>query len=116
MDTNQNFSPLQPQNQSNGMAVAGFVLALIGLFLSWVPGLCWILWILGLVFSCIGLKKKPMKGLAIAGLVISVITLIILIWMLAVAGAIFGAASAVNDSTIQALDSAFNQLDSISKM
>jgi hypothetical protein len=66
------------EKESNGMGVAGFVLALLGLFLSWVPFVGGILFLLGLIFSCIGVFRKP-KGLAIAGLVISLISLIIAI-------------------------------------
>lgn len=66
----------QPIKKSNGIGVAGFVLALIGLIFCWVPILNWILWILGLIFSFIGVFKKP-KGLAIAGLVVSCIWIII---------------------------------------
>lgn len=68
----------QGQGKSNGMGTAGFVLALIGLFLSWIPFLGWTIWILGLIFSIIGIFRKP-KGLAIAGLCISCIGLILLI-------------------------------------
>jgi len=68
----------QQQKKSNGLGTAGFVLALIALFLVWVPVLGWILWLLGLIFSFIGVFKKP-KGLAIAGLVISLIGIIVLI-------------------------------------
>ncbi|MBU3852808.1 MAG: hypothetical protein H9789_03080 [Candidatus Paraprevotella stercoravium] len=68
----------QEQGKSNGMGTAGFVLALIGLFLSWIPFLGWTIWILGLIFSIIGIFRKP-KGLAIAGLCISCIGLILLI-------------------------------------
>lgn len=63
---------------TNGIGVAGFVLALLALFLGWIPFLGWILWVLGLVFSAIGVFKPP-KGLAIAGLVISLLGLILLI-------------------------------------
>lgn len=64
--------------KSNGLGVAGFVLALIGLLFCWVPILNIILWILGLTLSFVGLFKKP-RGLAIAGLCISCIDIIILI-------------------------------------
>lgn len=74
----------QEQKKSNGMGIAGFVLALVGLFLSWVPVLGWIIWLLGLIFSCVGLFRRP-KGLAIAGLCISCLGLIFLI---VVAGAL----------------------------
>jgi hypothetical protein len=48
----------------------------------------WILWILGLVLSFVGVFREP-RGLAIAGLVISLIGLIIIT---TVVGAIGGAA------------------------
>lgn len=75
----QTFYISQPETRkSNGIGVAGFVLALIGLFLCWIPVLGWILWVLGLIFSFIGVFKEP-RGLAIAGLSISALGLILLI-------------------------------------
>lgn len=68
----------QPPSRSNGVGVAGFVLALIALFLGWVPVLGWILWLLGLILSACGVFKAP-RGLAIAGLVISLLGLILLL-------------------------------------
>ncbi len=73
--------------KSNGVGVAGFVMALIAIFLGWVPVLGWILWVLGLILSFVGLFKKP-RGLAIAGLVISLIEIILLLFVF---GAIGGA-------------------------
>ena len=55
--------------KSNGLGVAGFVLALIGLLFCWVP-------ILNIIL--VGLFKKP-RGLAIAGLCISCIAIIVMI-------------------------------------
>ena len=86
METNNSASqqPNQQQviinnyvKQGNGLGTAGFVLALLGVLLFWVPGLDWLLWVLGLIFSFIGVFKAP-RGLAIAGLVLSFIDLIIL--------------------------------------
>jgi hypothetical protein len=68
----------QPANKGNGVGTAGFVLAIISVFLGWVPVLGWILWILGLILSFVGVFKTP-KGLAIAGLVISLLDLILLL-------------------------------------
>lgn len=68
----------QPVPRSNGLGTAGFVLALIALFLGWVPFLGWIIWLLGLIFSACGMFKPP-RGLAIAGLVISLIGIILLL-------------------------------------
>lgn len=76
----------QVEHKSNGVGTAGFVLAIIAIFLGWIPVLGWILWVLGLILSFVGVFKKP-RGLAIAGLVLSLIDLILLI---AVFGAILG--------------------------
>lgn len=75
----------QEQKKSNGMGVAGFILALIALFFGWVPILGWILWILGLVFSFIGVFRSP-KGLAITGLIISFIGIILILFVFALFG------------------------------
>lgn len=64
------------EKKGNGMGTAGFVLALLGLIFCWVPVLDWILWLLGLIFSIVGMFR-PKKGLAIAGLVISFIFIIL---------------------------------------
>lgn len=69
------------QNQpskSNGIGTAGFVLALAALVLVWAPFLNSILWLLGLILSGVGVTKQP-RGLAIAGLCISLIGLVILL-------------------------------------
>lgn len=68
----------QEQRKSNGMGTAGFVLALIGFFFSWIPILGWVIWFLGVLFSAIGVFRTP-RGMAIAGLCISFIGLIFLI-------------------------------------
>ena len=75
---NQQIIIQQVERKGNGMGTAGFVLALLGLVFCWIPVLDWILWILGLVFSAIGVFKAP-RGLEIAGLAISFIGFIILI-------------------------------------
>ena len=69
---------LAAQNPGNGLGIAGFVLALIAVFTSWIPVLGWIIWLLGLIFSAVGSFKKP-RGLAVAGLIISLAGLILLI-------------------------------------
>lgn len=72
-------TPINPV--SNGMAIAGFVLGLLGLLTS---GYVVIFQILGLIFSIHGLKKATLlkgrgKGLAIAGLILSIISLVIFV-------------------------------------
>ena len=63
---------------SNGIGTAGFILALIALVLGVIPGVGWICWLLGLIFSCVGMARRP-RGLATAGLVISIVGLILIL-------------------------------------
>ena len=74
--------------KQNGLAIAGFVLALLGLLLGWIPVFGWILWGLGFLFSLIGIFFSP-RGLAVAGLVITIVSLIFLIFLVGVIGALF---------------------------
>ena len=75
---------LNQSGQSNGLGTAGFILSLISLIFSWIPGIGWVVWFLGALFSFIGLFKSP-RGMAIAGFIISFIDFIIL---MSVVGAI----------------------------
>ncbi len=77
----------QTEKKSNGIGTAGFILALLSLFLGWIPVLGWIMWLLGLILSAVGMTKKP-KGLAIAGLVISLIGIVFLLLFFSAAGAV----------------------------
>lgn len=80
----------QIDRKSNGVGTAGFVLALVAIFLGWVPVLGWLIWLTGLILSFVGVFKEP-KGLAVAGLVISLLGIILL---LTVFGALLGGAAA----------------------
>ena len=81
----------QTAKESNGIGTAGFVLAIVALFVGWIPVLGWVVWFLGLILSFVGIFRRP-KGLSIAGLVISLIGIILL---LAVFGTLLGAAAAL---------------------
>lgn len=85
-DSSQTIIINHEEKKSNGIGTAGFILALIGLFLGWVPVLGWVIWLLGLIFSFIGIFKSP-KGLAIAGLIVSLIGFILLFAVFGVIGA-----------------------------
>ncbi len=68
----QNVSPVPDMPKgSNGMAVAGLVCAFL------IP-------LLGLIFSIIGLKRSAQqragKGLSIAGIIVSVVMMIVYLW------------------------------------
>ena len=79
----------QVEKKSNGVGVAGFILALIGLFFGWIPVIGWIIWILGLILSFIGVFKSP-RGMAIAGLIISLIGFIMLLFIFGSIGIALG--------------------------
>ena len=83
---NQTTVIVQQSGKSNGLGTAGFVLALLSIFLGWIPGVGWILWILGLIFSSCRISKSP-RGLAITGLVLSLLGLLILIVLFGAIGA-----------------------------
>lgn len=79
----------QSGGNPNGIGTAGFILALVSLLIGSLPGVGWICWLLGLIFSCIGLSKTP-KGLAVAGVVISLVGLVLI---LVLSAAVFDAVS-----------------------
>ena len=54
-------------NNSNGMGIAGFVLALISLFIGYIPIFGWIIWLLGAIFSIVGMFKEPRGFAEMAG-------------------------------------------------
>ena len=85
METSNTQRPIivQERPRVNGMGVAGFVLSLITLFFGWIPFFGWVLWGLSLLFSFIGIFKKP-RGLAIAGLVLSIVGLIFIVFLYAI--------------------------------
>jgi len=86
---NQTIIINQQTKSSNAAGIAGLILSVISWFLFCFPIMGSIIWLLGAVFSIIGLFKRP-RGAAIAGVIISFIGLIILIFVIA---GIFGLAS-----------------------
>lgn len=92
----QHQAPTQPRN---GLGVTGFVLGLIGLVFAFIPligVIAWPLVILGIIFSGIGFArtrsgKATNTGLSIAGLVVSVVGLVIcILWTVAFGAAVDG--------------------------
>lgn len=81
----------------NGLGTSGFVLGLIGLVFSFLPVIgvvAWPLVILGLVFSLLGFFRARRgaasnKGLSIAGIVVSVVGLVVcIVWVAALGNGI----------------------------
>ncbi len=79
-------APTQPHN---GLGTAGFVVGLVGLILSPLPFigiLAWPLVVLGVIFSAVGIsrvkaRKATNKGLSVAGLVLSVLGVVVSVAM-----------------------------------
>lgn len=97
--------PQQPRQ--NGLGTAGFVLGLVGLLFSFIPVIgiiAWPLVIIGLVLSIVGFLRTRSgradnKGLAIAGIALSVVGLVVCILYAVVFTAAVGAAgTAANDA------------------
>lgn len=74
----------------NGMAIAGMVLAICAVVVSWLPGVNFVCWLLGLIFSIVGLRNAnrgaPYRGMAIAGLVISLAGIVLIIILVVIIG------------------------------
>ena len=71
----------------NGMAVAGFTLAVCALLLFWLPTIALIFWIPGLAFSIIGKRRAVRKGLshlwlARAGTIVSILPVAVVVALL----------------------------------
>lgn len=66
------------KKEVNAMGIAGFILSIIGVLFGWIPLFGNVIWLIGLILSIIGLFKAP-KGLAIAGTIISFVSLIFII-------------------------------------
>jgi hypothetical protein len=91
---------------SNGLAVAGFVLGLLGFLGSFIPIVnigAIVLAVIGLVLAGVGLARSKAaqagKGLAIAGLILSVLAIIIAIVIDAAVGNAFHKATSTSVDT-----------------
>lgn len=76
------YEEYNPQSGSNGMAITGMVIGICSLVFYWLGscctpflggGLALLLGAVGLVFSIIAMKKQQSKGMSIAGLICSII-------------------------------------------
>lgn len=83
-----------PESNVNGFGIAGFVLSILGVIFSWAPFLNFALWFLGLAFSIVGLCVKKSKALAFAGLIISLVDLILLLLVIGFFGLLVTGAAA----------------------
>lgn len=83
-----------PEQPKNGFGVTGLVVGIVGLALSWIPGLNFVLGVVATVFGSLGWwqanrGKATNKGMAIAGFVMGVIGVAIAIGLLIIVGMSF---------------------------
>ena len=87
----------EPQpSRTNGLGITGFILALVSLLLGWIPVLGWIVWLLGLIFSFIGIFRRP-RGLAIAGLILCLLALFVILFLYGSVASLASKAGSLND-------------------
>jgi len=92
---NQEFQPYQQEepvtnpNAGKGLAVAALVMGILALINIWlmVPGI--IFGILGIIFAAVARKQGNTGGMAIAGLIMSIIGLVLSGILLATCGPLF---------------------------
>ena len=96
------------------MGVAALVLGIISLIIGFIP-LCGVIAfvpaIIGIILGIVEIVKKSKasepKGMGIAGLILSSIAVIVIIWWIFIAGGVF---SATADSTLDSLKDAEKQI------
>lgn len=79
------------------MGVCALVFGILACALFWVPILKWVLLVLafvGVILGAVGLKNKDKKGIAIAGLILSIVGLALSIYGVVACNAL-GAAGAI---------------------
>ncbi|MDE6985273.1 MAG: DUF4190 domain-containing protein [Lachnospiraceae bacterium] len=67
--------------KNNNMAISGLVVGIFALLGCWIPVWNLILSIAGIICSAIGLSRKVKSGMAIGGLVASILALLIAIFL-----------------------------------
>lgn len=69
----QNLAPAPSQNKV-GFGVTALVLGIVGIFLFWIPLIGLIPPVLAVVFGCVGIYLQNGRGMAVAGLVLGIVT------------------------------------------
>lgn len=84
-------------SKTNGIGMAGFVTALLSWIFIWALPISIVLWFFGILFSTIGLFKRP-RGFAVAGFIMTTIVIVIAIILMFFSGV--GITALVNYLTI----------------
>lgn len=111
-----------PSGNGRGLGIAGMILGIVAIVVSFIPCFGWwamVLAVVGLVLSAISMshakKAGASRGMAIAGLICSIIAIIIVIvWITLFAKGIDMAKDALEQSG--AMDSLAKAMDEIKKL
>lgn len=71
---------MEQKNKNNGLAIAGLVLGIISICISFIAiinNACFFLGILSIIFGIISLVKKSSKGISITSLVLGIVSIVI---------------------------------------
>jgi hypothetical protein len=85
----------QPVRRTSGMAVAALVCGICGLLFGWIPGIGFLLQILGIIFGGVGIGQTGRdpnvggRGMAITGLVLGILGIILWIIVFVTVGFMF---------------------------
>ncbi|MCE3227120.1 MAG: hypothetical protein K0S32_1671 [Bacteroidetes bacterium] len=121
MEQNNTNAPANA-NAGKGMGIAGMILGIVAIIVSFVPCFGWwaiVLAVVGLVLSVVSMsqakKAGASKGMAIAGMICSILAIIIgSIWVFLIAkGADMAAEAIQNSGALDSLNKAMDQLKEI---
>lgn len=73
--------PVPPAQPQNNMAVASMIVSIFGLLSCCAPPLQFVLGMAGLLLAVFSKKGRPFSGFAVAGMIMSILSLVISIFM-----------------------------------
>lgn len=78
-----------PLSGDKGKSVASLILGILSILTCWLPYVGLLMGIAGIILGVLGLKRENARGLAIAGLVCSIVGTLLGLWPLLFAAALF---------------------------
>lgn len=122
----QNNTTTPAGNNGKGLGIAGMILGILAIILSFIPCFGWwaiVLAVVGVILSAVSMtqakKANAPKGMAIAGLICSILAIIIgSIWIFIIAKAVSEVGSSFKDVMEKsgAMDSLTKAMDQIKQM
>ena len=73
----------------SGRQITGFVLGVFSVLFAWTSGLALYISVAGIIFSALGMKRTNLRGLAITGLILSILGFVFALFFFVVVYPIF---------------------------